>query len=134
MPDVDLFRFILLAGMHRLAMTAGRRCDRHAMAGELSRWPRTIGLPEAQGAVGRDALLWRVSSPARLEAPLRKRRRRLTNVVPPPTIDTLKRPPKAADRVYPVVKNQEYDRVYDGKIEQVEVITPVQRRWRAAAA
>jgi len=25
----------------------------------------------------------------------------------------LKRPPKTPDRVYPVVKNQEYDRVYD---------------------
>jgi hypothetical protein len=26
---------------------------------------------------------------------------------------SLKRPPKRPDRVYPVVKNQEYDRVYD---------------------
>ena len=26
---------------------------------------------------------------------------------------SLKRPPKTPDRVYPVVKNQEYDRVYD---------------------
>jgi hypothetical protein len=25
----------------------------------------------------------------------------------------VKRPPKTPDRVYPVVKNQEYDRVYD---------------------
>jgi hypothetical protein len=25
----------------------------------------------------------------------------------------LKRPPKTPDRVYPAVKNQEYDRVYD---------------------
>jgi hypothetical protein len=26
---------------------------------------------------------------------------------------SLKRPPKTPDRVYPAVKNQEYDRVYD---------------------
>jgi hypothetical protein len=26
---------------------------------------------------------------------------------------SLKRPPKTPDRVYPMVKNQEYDRVYD---------------------
>jgi len=31
-----------------------------------------------------------------------------------------------------VLKNQEYDRVFDRKIEQVEVITSVQRqRWSA---
>jgi hypothetical protein len=28
-------------------------------------------------------------------------------------VESLKRPPKEPDRVYPVVKNQEYDRVYD---------------------
>jgi transposase InsO family protein len=28
-------------------------------------------------------------------------------------VEALKRPPKTPDRVYPVVKNQEYDRVYD---------------------
>jgi len=46
-------------------------------------------------------------------------------------VNVLKRPPKEPDRVYPLVKNQEYDRVYDsGKIEHVEVITSVQRRRR----
>ena len=45
----------------------------------------------------------------------------------------MKRPPKEPDRSTPLVKNQEYDRVYDWEIEHVEVIRSVQRRRRWSA-
>jgi hypothetical protein len=33
----------------------------------------------------------------------------------------MKGPPKRPNRVYPVVKNQEYDRVYEWRIDRIEV-------------